>query len=627
MSNRLSRGLVLATTILAVTACKKDSDKLTWEETGRPPVVEHNKQRAASLEAPPMFAHIPADTPYVFAAFEPIPGAYWSHVCEKLCPSWNKAFAELATVGGGNATGLKVVRAVLEELAGNMSGDGLRKLGISTTPRFAIYGLGPMPVFRIEIADAAALRATLDRIEKKAGVSIPTKRMGGQEFWRGDGGTFAAGIVGKELVLTFGHARAVDLALPILFGGAKLDKTMADGSALKKLAGQYGYAAYGLGYVDVRRFVDLATGTEQSIHAQIMAIYHGGSSRGRMRAPMPADSGAEAEPPESGAMPADIAAIAPREPGPHIPGGDVVGRRPTPTGPARGFTSPRCRADLRELSNKIPRLVMGYDEISTKRAIFSAVLETDPAIAKRIKGLETKVPGFSTRIPGRPMFALGVAMHLEKARKLIDDMGGQIASMGRNCGVDGWTDLGKGMDGLLELPMAPSLESLRGGFIALHKMRFSSNGPPSDISGFAIIGVADAPAVLADIGGSMPMLGNIKADGKFHKVSMGPFKQFVKTLRLAAKPEALVLTAGDSSHAMAKKVLADKKGKSPLLLVAEDVGKVTQLTSSIVDNLGGRAGAAYGDMMSSYADVFGLAVFSLHADDKGLSMIGRIDLK
>jgi hypothetical protein len=269
---------------------------------------------------------------------------------------------------------------------------------------------------------------------------------------------------------------------------------------------------------------------------------------------------------------------------------------------------------------------MGYDEISTKRASFSAVLETDPEIAKRLKGLETKVPGFSTRIPGRPMLAIGAAMNFEKARKLIDDMGAAMASMGRNCGVRGWTDVGKGMDGLLELPMAPSLASLRGGFIVLHKMRFSG-GMPSDISGFAIIGVADAPAVLTDLGGSMPMLGKIKGDGKFHKVSMGPFKKFVNTLRLAAKSEALVLTAGDSSHSMAKKVLADKKGKSPLLLVAEDVGKVTQLTSSIFDNLGGKAGAAYGDMMSTYADVFGMAVFSFHADDKGLSMIGRMDLK
>ena len=621
MSNRLAHGLILATTILAVTACKKDSDKLTWEETGRPPVVEQNKQRAASLEAPPMFAHIPADTPYVFAAFEPIPGDYWSHVCKKLCPVWNKGFAELATMGG-NAAELKIVRAVFDELAGNMSADGLRKLGMSTTPRFAIYGLGPMPVFRIEIGDAQALRATLDRIEKKAGAALPTKRMGGQEFWRGD--FFAAGIVGKELVFTFGPQQAVDLALPLLFGGAKLDKSMADGSALKKLAGEYGYAAYGLGYVDVRRFVELATGTEQSIHSQVMAIYRGGTRKAR--APMPVD--AEAEPPTGGAM--DEMAIAPREPGPDDSAGVMV--RPVPVRPvpprvAGSLSSPRCRVDLMELSQKIPRLVMGYDEISAKRAIFSAVLETDPAIAKRMKGLETKVPGFSTRIPGRPMFAIGVAMHFEKARALIDDMGRSIASMGRNCGVGGWTDVGKGMDGLLELPMAPSLESLRGGFIALHNARFSTKGPPSDISGFAIVGVADAPAVLTDLSSSMPMLGKIKADGKFHKVSMGPFKQFVNTLRLAAKPEALVLTAGDSSHAMAKKVLADKKGKSPLLLVAEDVGKVTQLTSSIFDSVGGKAGAAWGEMMTSYGDVFGLAVFSLHADDKGLSMIGRIDLK
>ncbi len=621
--------LTAALAVAGLTGCKKDSEKLTWQETGRPPVVEQNKQKAASLKAPPMFAHIPADTPYVFAAFEPIPAAYWSHVCEKLCPVWEKAFSQLSDATGTiDDPAARIVSAVLSELSGNMSSEGLHKLGISTDPVFAVYGLGPMPVVRIEVADPAALTATLNRIVAKVGAELPTQRVGDQEYWLAADGAFAAGIVGKELVATLGPPRAVQLAIPVLFGGASLSKTMADGAQLKKLAAEYGFASYGLGYVDLRRFAELATGTETSLHQQIFDTYRGALGlRGRAQRPLeqnpPADHDAVLAAP-----PAEEEMVPPDPDGPQ--GGGFAGvavRAPEPI-PA-GLDGPKCRADLMELTQDVPRLVLGYDEISTKRAIFTAVLETDAAIAQRVQSLETRVPGMSGRLPGSPMFAMGAAIQVDKARHLADAMGRRFSEIGGNCDLDGWIEFGHGLQQMLDLPLPPSMESLRGGFLVVQNMKMSLSGPPSNMSGYAIVGVSNAPAVLRDLAGAIPILSSVKGDGKFHKVSAGPFSQFVSTLRLAAKPDALVVTAGDSANAIAKQVLSAKHDRSPLLMFAEDVGKVNQLTSSLFDQVGGSdpSMAALGAAMRAQNNVFGLAVFSVHAGKNGVEMIGRIDLK
>ncbi|HWM84443.1 MAG TPA: hypothetical protein VNO33_01370, partial [Kofleriaceae bacterium] len=80
MAIRVSRGGRLASAALGcasvamlgfAVACDKSKDGVPGQ--AEPPAAQEHRDKAAQLTAPAgLFSHIPADTPYVFASFEPV---------------------------------------------------------------------------------------------------------------------------------------------------------------------------------------------------------------------------------------------------------------------------------------------------------------------------------------------------------------------------------------------------------------------------------------------------------------------------------------------------------------------------------------------------------------------------
>ena len=70
----------------------------------------------------------------------------------------------------------KIARALAEELSGKISKAGFAELGVSTSPRWALYGVGLLPVVRVSLADAGKFKAMIGRIEAKSGQKAPTKK-------------------------------------------------------------------------------------------------------------------------------------------------------------------------------------------------------------------------------------------------------------------------------------------------------------------------------------------------------------------------------------------------------------------------------------------------------------------
>jgi hypothetical protein len=237
---------------MAVGGCEKNSARTTWDDVGRPTAaVAANRAAAASLRAPDVLAHVPADTPFVFAALEPLPRGYFERVCRELCP------VLAASLGRSAAPppGLGVPhQTVLGELIAALTGPD--DLGIGATPRWVLYGLGTAAVFRIEVRDPVALAAALDRL---GGGGAVTRSRGSQRYWHHeqvDRAIFAA-IVGRELVVAYGGTEAIDSALPLLLADSPPVASMADGAALVQLAATHGFAGYGVGYIDVAALIAL----------------------------------------------------------------------------------------------------------------------------------------------------------------------------------------------------------------------------------------------------------------------------------------------------------------------------------------------------------------------------------
>ncbi|HSN00758.1 MAG TPA: hypothetical protein VLS52_07115, partial [Rudaea sp.] len=263
-------------------------------------------------------AFVPADTPYVYADIEPTPTAVteqWSRRMHEYLPAalgvYEHALDRFAAAKPGDAHAIAAARAVLDTLKTHDTWDKLRELGLKPDMRVALYGVGLVPVLRFELGDAAKFRATIADIEHKSGATLPTAKVGDQDYWYLGNEKIVAmfAIENAQFVATMAPANASDALKRTLLGIERPAKSLADSGDLEKLARQYGYSNYGEGFVDVvkiaQRLTDPAQGSDREI-AQSLGLPTGGS---------------------------DAA----------------------------------CKAEYLELAHKFPRMVMGANELSAQR--------------------------------------------------------------------------------------------------------------------------------------------------------------------------------------------------------------------------------------------------------------------
>jgi hypothetical protein len=211
--------------------------------------------RHVASDAPVTFA--PADTPYLFANTKGLP--------EDVAEAWGQANDELMSlriqqIGQfANAFGQRdpavaaVLNAIRDELADVHSAkDVAQATGLSRSALYAFYGIGDVPVMRVELASPGAFKDFWARVEKRAGVAAPVATLGKQSY-RVIGGKDArlhllVAIEDKQLVATLAPADAGGELLKKLLGLDKPSSNAVD--RLARIDSDHGYGEYGSGYVD-----------------------------------------------------------------------------------------------------------------------------------------------------------------------------------------------------------------------------------------------------------------------------------------------------------------------------------------------------------------------------------------
>ena len=245
---------------------------------------------ATATTSSSLMSYVPEDTPYLAGNLEPVPEDVVNAMFERFQPvldaaqkSLAAADADLATDSEQGDPGRQVARALISELDGKLNRAGLESLGMSMQAHQVVYGLGTYPVARIELGDAQALRDTIARIEAKAGTSIPVEELGGQAYWKlgPPNGHVDQTPVGFYAAI-IDNVEPAHLALGVLPTGAESDllprflgqvKPATD-TATPRLAAlnrEFGYTAYGTGFVDFQRLFDHFTNPESEFNRALGA--------------------------------------------------------------------------------------------------------------------------------------------------------------------------------------------------------------------------------------------------------------------------------------------------------------------------------------------------------------------
>ncbi|HET9049082.1 MAG TPA: hypothetical protein VFN29_09025 [Chiayiivirga sp.] len=448
-------------------------------------------------------AFVPDDTPYVFANVESIPTdvvvrymkqsdaqfGQWRQQLQKLETSLEAALDEAATsdagtdnaVDEGDSDGdtsnvahdesspsdksearqrralawLRAFSAELEPV--HTVKDLMQRMGMDMSVKVAFYGVGVVPVWRTSLADPAAFKAFVERLQKTAGESFPTLQLDGIEAgWRVAIDDvpihLVVAIVGKHMVVTIAPAEGSD-GLRQLLGLDRPAKSLASSGGLQSFNRSEGFLPYGSGYLDTARVVAQFRLPATPLEAAFLKVF--GVSK-----PM---------------LPAE------------------------------------CEADATRLVSAMPRWSAGYLRLDVDGAETLARIETSPPIAQALMKLRAPVPGLASA--AQSLGSFGSALKVSELPGLGNALGSTLSAEPLTCpALDGVNDVVAAIRTQLNNPAlfaaGPVYNSL---MVAVDQFSFDMDTKKFDeLVGRVVIGSDNPASLIATASSFVPQLASLK---------------------------------------------------------------------------------------------------------------------
>lgn len=414
-------------------------------------------------------AFAPADTPYAYANLEPTPAnvtEQWSKHMQEYLPQilaiYDHLLDEMAKDKSTPESEriVKVLRVLVAELKEHDNWDKLRQIGLKPDARAAFYGIGLVPVLRMELGDAAAFRAEIARIEGKLGEKMPVAKTGAQEYWQlgNDKLACAIAIEGSQLVVTMLPPGASDTLKQTLLGVTRPAQNLAAAGSLQALAKQYRYSPYGEGFVDFVRLTDRLTNAPQGTDAEFAKA---------LGVPQPAAPDAT------------------------------------------------CKSEFMDIARKFPRVVAGAEELNAQRLSISAELEIESGLAQEIAAAIGAAPG--TGVAGEGVVDISVALPLLKLKDFWIRQADKVAAKPYACAhLKELNDSYRQSKEKIDVTIPPPASDLTGARFTLDKVDLNAAGGMPDVAGRLLMTSNNPGAVLAMAQLAVPQLKDLKlaADGK-----------------------------------------------------------------------------------------------------------------
>ena len=487
--------------------------------------------------APITFA--PADTPYLFANFKGTPedvATAWGQANDAVMAARIQQLGKLAeTVGQKNPDFAKILDAIQAELANVHSSKELAQtVGFSQSSLYAFYGVGDVPVARIELASPDAFKAFWARVEKRAGITTPTATLDKQAYWVLGGADakvhFLVAVEDKQLVATLAPANASSEMLKQLLGLSKPSSNASD--RLSGLNGKHGYSDYGSGYVDLPKlFANLYDGKD--------------------------------------AITQEFAK-------------DVGG----------ALASPACASEFASIANQAPLVTAGFQTYSAREMRGSLDVKLSSSLLGALTALKQPVPGMDEAASGS-MFDMVMALPLQKWQAFIKGRAEAAAAKTYQCPA--LQSLNKFAKTAANPPvqMPPEAASLLGFRVVLDKWEA---GP--QIAGRALVASSNPAELVQKIQQTMPQfaLKTIPTDGKPVAFDLPPRLQAMlggsNQGWIAANDKALAVGIGEGEEARLGDTLGASAGNGDTLLRMHFDGRMYGIFASWMGRFAAMAPAA-----------------------------------
>ena len=520
MFNSFKAQLLLPITVAAfvVSACDKEK-----EPAPAASVLSSNDT---------VLQYVPADTPYVLASIESPP----DELMDKLEPRIDEILQAYQTVlremiaakqqelpeEERESPEAQKLAAVVDELAGLLSMEGLRGAGLGREATGALYGNGLLPVIRFDLTDGALFDAAISRIEDKAGQKMPVAALEG-------GGYRYADLDNLRVVIAILEKQAVITLVPVSFNEAQVanalgltppEKSIADSGELEAIAEKYGLTAHYAGFFDVEKIAATFIEPQTGANADLLAI-----------------------------MGHDAAALS-----------DV------------------CKAEIRDVAAIMPRMVLGYTDVTASRMDSRFVIEVREDIAEALTALTAPVPGLGGDPGG--LMAFGMSLDVKAAREFVEARIEALEAEPFECEL--FADLQAGVEGAkmgLQQPVPPIFYDFKG-FMAvvenIEGLDVASQTPPTAIEGRFMIAMDNAPALVGLGAMFSPELAqlNLQPDGKPVALDLPQMQAMGISAYAALTEGAVAVAVGENSQEdLVSMLSAEAADEPPFMSFTMDAGR------------------------------------------------------
>lgn len=567
--------LVLATTSVTMISCSGSSGK-------------DDKLTSQQLKTPEHFKLIPADSPYVMADIQPFPydklgqdffasyAPMISQAREQIMRDYQDVPAEMLN----QETRLMI--AILDELDGNFSVDGMKNLGIDLKGHISVYGLGIWPVVRISLNDSKKLEAMIARVEAKVGQALPKVTVEGVEFREVRDGEAALPIIIEKdaLIVGFTSTKFYDQYIKLALGKTKPAKSYYEENRIAAMQARHGFKPYISGIFDVQGLVNALLGTAPaSLTAKSLV-----------------------------GLPLDTASL-----------------------------SADCLAEYAELTKHAPQLHFGYRDV-TAQTISAALITTPstdlPARLSEIKGV---IPAHGSEVYKNALAWFGGGVNVKKLASFLTTQADRINKAPYKC--ENLVDLNQMAAGFTQAATGiPNFaQAIEGSSLVVSKVDVDiQNRKIGTLDVALMIRTSDPQGLFQVVKSQMPFPElqsvNPAADGVPVPVQLPEnitmMVPDLPTPYVIMTKDGLALALGNqmSERVSAALKAAPAKG-SPMFAISYDMQGIAKLIEKNVPMgmMGATERATYETMLNAYS-AFGPAYFSMDVNPKTYVMETKMTL-
>jgi len=535
----------------------------------------------ASIADTPL-AFAPADTPYAYANLEPIPADVLAAQSKHMHEFWPLVFEQYDAMLNDASLGErphKILAAVLDEFRPRDSLEKIRELGLKPDGHVALYGVGLVPVLRVELGDVAAFKAAIARIETKVGEKVPTGKTGSQEYWQfgDDKASAIVAIQNTHLVVTFWAADTTDQVKQLLLGIPKPAKSLGEAGTLQAIAKQYGYAPYGEGYFDavalVQRLSNAPTGSDLEIAKSLK-------------------------------LPTDGA-----------------------------ITDPTCKAEALAIAQTFPRVVVGAEELKANHTKIGFQFEIAPALAQQIAATLTAAPGTGSAPQGLMDFSLSVP--ILKLKDFWIKQADAIAAKPFACPALAQLNEGfRNSKTKIDTTIPPPISDLTGMRVTISRLTPGANPAATpDVAGKFLVGTTNPLAAIGMAQMAVPQLKDLKitTDGKPVALPAG-LAPGAPPMTVAVSDKAIAMATGKGEEASLGEFLNAAPAASPVFMRMQISGAIYGLMARYGDVFkqamkqhDKAGGMDQAKLFALYEKMMRSIEFSFEANAKGIAIHETVD--